>query len=115
METYRELACQYLASLRDNLREERWAPAASDALHLADMIAAMVLESRGIPVPGSHRGRLARLRHVDPGLAGAYGRLQELYSRMSYLGLNGSLAGEVEELVGELLKGLERHGLRLDC
>ncbi len=112
---YEELACQYLESLRDNLREERWAPAASDALHLADMVAAMVLEKHGVPVPGSHRGRLARLRGIDAELARVYGRLQELYSRMSYLGLDGGLARELQDLVEKLLKGLERHGLRLSC
>ena len=115
METYRVLACQYLESLRDNLRKERWAPAASDALHLADMVAAIVLARHGLPVPGSHRGRLVQLRHVDRELAGGYGRLQDLYSRMSYLGLDGSLAGELEELVEALLEGLERHGERLPC
>ncbi len=115
METYRELACQYLLSLRDNLREGRWAPAASDALHLADMVAAMVLEKHGVPVPRSHRGRLLALSRLDEVLARIYGRLQELYSRMSYLGLDGGLAREVEELVEQLLEGLERHGLGLRC
>jgi len=115
VEAYRVLACQYLASPWGNLGEGRWAPAASDALHLADMVVAMILEARGIPVPGSHRGRLHALARVDRELAGVYGRLQELYSRMSYLGLDGGLAREVEELVEKLLGGLERHGLRLDC
>lgn len=115
MEVYRRLACQYLASLRDNLARGRWAPAASDALHLADMLAAMVLEAHGVPVPGSHRGRLARLSQLDGELARLYGRLQELYSRMSYMGLDGGLAREVEGLVRGLLEGAGRHGVRLDC
>ncbi len=34
---------------------------------------------------------------------------------MSYLGLDGGLAREVEELVEQLLEGLERHGLGLRC
>lgn len=109
------LVCQYLASFRDNMREERWAPAASDALHLADMVAAIVLSKHGFPVPGSHRGRLARLSQVDQGLARVYGRLQDLYSRMSYLGLDGGLAKELEALVEALLEGLERHGVQLNC
>ena len=69
METYRELACQYLASLRDNMRGGRWAPAASDALHLADMVVSMVLERHGVPVPRSHRGRLQALSRLDEELA----------------------------------------------
>jgi len=115
VETYRELACQYLASFRDNMREERWAPAASDALHLADMVAAIVISRSGLPVPGSHRGRLALLGRLDRELARAYGRLQDLYSRMSYLGLDGGLARELEGLVETLLERLERHGVRLNC
>ncbi len=115
METYRVLACQYLESFRDNLREERWAPAASDALHLADMVAAIVLARHGLPVPGSHRGRLAMLRRASHELARVHGRLQDLYSRMSYLGLDGGLARGLEGLVEALLGGLERHGERLPC
>jgi len=41
--------------------------------------------------------------------------LQELHSRTSYLGLDGGLARRVEELVEQLLEGLERHGLSLRC
>ena len=115
METYWELACQYLASFRDNIRDGRWAPAASDALHLADMVAAIILEKNGVPVPRSHRGRLLALSRMDEKLARIYGRLQELYSRMSYLGLDGGLAAEVRELVESLLERLEKHGLRLSC
>jgi len=102
-------------SFRDNLEKRRWAPAASDALHLADMVAAIILEAHGVPVPRSHRGRLLALSRLDERLVRVYGRLQELYSRMSYLGLDGGLARELEKLVDELLEGLGRHGVRLDC
>ena len=70
------IACQFLSSFRDNMREERWAPAASDALHLADMVVAMVLSRRGSSAPGSHRGRLAIVARVDKKLARVYERFR---------------------------------------
>ena len=52
---------------------------------------------------------------MDAELARIYGKLQELYSRMSYLGLDEGLAGEVEDLIIRLLERLEKHGIRLEC
>ncbi len=94
------LACQYLESFRDNMREERWAPAASDALHLADMVAAIVLARRGLPVPGGHRGRLAMLRRGDHGLVRGWRGL----SRLCLRGSRGVESGSPASVAGEVLR-----------
>ena len=59
-------------SFYDNMDKERYAPAASDALHLCDMIVSAILVDRGLPVPRSHRGRLIMISGIDPVIKDIY-------------------------------------------
>ena len=108
-------ACQYLESFHDNISKGRWGPAASDALHLYDIIVSLVLEASGTALPRSHRGRLRFISLVDRELASAYSELLSLYARMSYEGLDGGLASRLRDLVDLALRRAERHGVALPC
>ncbi len=101
-------------SFYDNIGRKRFAPAASDALHLCDMIVSAILKDKGLPVPRSHRGKLSMISRIDPVIHSTYHELQALYSRMSYEGLDGGLAKRLQELVEELVNRVrENYGLTI--
>jgi len=111
---YVALACEYLMSFYDNISRKRFAPAASDALHLCDMIVSAILKDKGLPVPRSHRGKLSIISRIDLIIYNIYHELQTLYSRMSYEGLDGGLAKRLQELVEELVNRVRKiYGLRI--
>ncbi len=90
-------------SFYDNIDKKRFAPAASDALHLCDMLISAILKDKGLPVPRSHRGKLSMISRIDLVIHSIYHELQTLYSRMSYEGLDGGLAKRLQKLVEELV------------
>lgn len=101
-------------SFYDNISRKRFAPAASDALHLCDMIVSAILKDKGLPVPRSHRGKLSIISRIDLIIYNIYHELQTLYSRMSYEGLDGGLAKRLQELVEELVNRVRKiYGLRI--
>ncbi len=111
---YLALACEYLMSFYDNISRKRFAPAASDALHLCDMLVSAILRGKGLPIPRSHRGKLSMISRIDPVIHNIYHELQTLYSRMSYEGLNGGLVKRLQELVEELVSRVRGiYGLRM--